>query len=134
MLKYAATYAATLIVMVALDMVWLGFIAKPIYQQGLGHLMAAQPVVPVALLFYLVYALGLVVFGVAPTSAGGWLQAATRGAMFGFFAYATYDLTNWATLKDWPWTVSLLDMAWGAAVSAVAAVAGQAAWQRLATA
>ncbi len=131
MLKYAAAYAATLVVMVALDMVWLGVVAKPMYQQGLAHLMAARPVIPVAVLFYLVYALGLVIFGVAPASAGGWVQAAAGGALFGFFAYATYDLTNWATLKDWPWLLSLLDMAWGAAVSAVSAVAGQAAWQKL---
>jgi uncharacterized membrane protein len=133
MLKYAAAYAATLIVMVALDMVWLGLVAKPMYQQGLGHLMAARPVIPVALLFYLVYALGLVIFGVNPGASGGWARAAAWGAVFGFFAYATYDLTNWATLKDWPWALSLIDMAWGAAVSAVSAVAGQAAWQRFGT-
>lgn len=131
--KYAATYAATAIVMVLLDLLWLGVIAKPIYQQGIGHLMAEQPRLGVAAAFYLMFALAIVIFAVAPNegSAGVWRTALT-GALFGFFAYATYDLTNLATLKNWPVAMSLMDMAWGSFVSAVSAVAGKLMLDRFA--
>ncbi len=122
-------YAATLVAMLAIDLLWLGVIARPLYAQGIGHLMAERPSVPVAALFYAVYALGLVVFVVAPQAATpGWATTLAREALFGFFAYATYDLTNLATLKGWPVWLSLVDMAWGSAVSAVCAIAGRAAW------
>lgn len=124
------TYAATLAVMVALDMLWLGVLAKPIYQRGIGHLMAEEPKLAVAVLFYLLFALGLVIFAVLPNGvSAGWGRTAGIAALFGFFAYATYDLTNLATLKDWPVGLSALDMAWGTAVSAAAACAGKAAWE-----
>ncbi len=128
MIKYLAAYVATLVVMVALDMVWLGVIAKPLYQQGIGHLMAERPNVPVAVLFYLVYAAGLVIFAVASQAPGAsWSKTLLTAALFGFFAYATYDLTNLATLKDWPAGVSAIDVAWGCLVSTLAAAAGKAA-------
>lgn len=126
--KYVAAYAGTAIVMVALDMLWLGVIAKPMYQQGIGHLMAAKPNVAVAVLFYLLYALGVVIFAVSPQHNGSsWGMTLTMAALFGFFAYATYDLTNLATLRDWPLRLSLIDMAWGTVVSAAAAAGGKAA-------
>ncbi len=126
--KYAATYAATAIVMVLLDLLWLGVIAKPIYQQGLAHLMAERPNLAVAALFYALYALGLLLFAVAPRGeAAGWGQTLATGALFGFFAYATYDLSNLATLKDWPLGLSLMDMAWGTFASLASASAGKAA-------
>ena len=132
--RHLVAYAATLGVMVALDLLWLGVIAKPIYQRGIGHLMAEQPRIGVAALFYMVFALGLTIFAVAPGgSAAGWAKTAGTGALFGFFCYATYDLTNLATLRDWPVGVSLLDMAWGTAASAVAALAGCAALERFGT-
>ena len=132
MSKYFATYAVTFLVMVALDMVWLGVVAKSFYQDGIGHLMAEKPVVPVAAAFYVIYAMGLVFFAVvAPESASGYAKSALYGARFGCFAYATYDLTNLATLKNWPVGLALLDMAWGTVVSAVSAVAGKAALDRL---
>ena len=131
MTKYFTAYAATLVVMVALDMIWLGAVAKSFYQQGIGHLMAERPNIPVAVLFYAVYALGLVVFAVAPGgSTAGWSKTLALGALFGFFAYATYDLTNLATLKNWPAGVALLDIAWGSLVSAVSVAAGKAALDR----
>jgi uncharacterized membrane protein len=124
--KYAATYAATAIVMVLLDLLWLGIIAKPIYQQGIGHLMAEQPRLGVAVAFYLMFALAIVVFAVAPNEGNpGIARTAITGALFGFFAYATYDLTNLATLKNWPVAMSLMDMAWGSFVSAASAVSGK---------
>ena len=126
--KYLIAYSGTAVVMVALDMLWLGLIAKPLYQQGIGHLMAEKINAPVAVLFYLLYAVGLVIFAVSPQTGGyDWVKTATMAALFGFFAYATYDLTNLSTLKGWPVGLSLIDIAWGTFVSAVAASAGKAA-------
>ena len=131
MTRYFAAYVATLVVMVALDLLWLGVVAKSFYQQGIGHLMAARPNIPVAVAFYALYAVGLVLFAVAPGgSTAGWSRTLAMGALFGFFAYATYDLTNLATLKNWPVGVALLDIAWGSLVSAVSVVAGKAAMDR----
>ena len=131
--KYLSAYLATAVVMIALDMLWLGVIAKPLYQSGLGHLMAERPNWVAAVAFYVLYALGLMLFAVVPQAADpGWLKTAAAAAMFGFVAYATYDLSNLATLKGWPIGLSLIDMAWGAALSAVAATAGRFAWDRFA--
>jgi uncharacterized membrane protein len=127
MKRQLAAYAGTMIVMVGLDMLWLGVIAKPIYQNGIGHLMADQPNVSVAVLFYALYGLGLVVFAVLPAGpAPGWAKTVGMAALFGFFAYATYDLTNLATLKQWPIGLSVMDMAWGTCISAAAAAGGKA--------
>ena len=132
MLRYLGTYAAIAIVMIALDLLWLGVIAKPLYQQGIGHLMAERPNVPVAVLFYALYALGLLVLAVLPNAAEpGWSKTLITAALFGFFAYATYDLTNLATLRNWPVGLSLLDMAWGTFVSTASAAAGKLALDRM---
>jgi uncharacterized membrane protein len=131
MLKYLIAYAATAFVMVVIDLIWLGVIAKPWYQQGIGHLMATEPRLLVAGLFYALYPLGLMVFAVIPGMAdAGWGRTALLGGLFGFFAYATYDLSNLATLRDWPLGIALMDIAWGTGVSAVSALAGKlaAAW------
>ncbi len=134
MTKYFAAYIATLVVMLVLDLLWIGVIAKPLYQQGIGHLMADPPRMGVAAVFYLVFALGLMVFAITPgTSAPGWKSAALSGALFGFFAYATYDLTNLATLRAWPVSLALIDMAWGTAVSAVCAGVGRLALEKVGT-
>ncbi len=126
--KYLVAYAGTAAVMVALDMLWLGVIAKPLYQQGIGHLMAEQPRIAVAVLFYMLYPLGVVIFAVGPQHGGaGWPLTLAMAAMFGFFAYATYDLTNLATLRGWPMGLALIDMAWGTLVSAAAAAGGKVA-------
>lgn len=136
MLPYIAAYLATAFVMVALDFIWLGFIAKSLYQNGIGHLMAAQPNLGVALAFYLLYSLGVVLFAVAPiihtSSVQPWSRVLLAGALFGFFAYATYDLSNWATLRDWPWHLALIDIAWGTAVTLACAAAGKAAFDSVA--
>jgi uncharacterized membrane protein len=131
MTKYLAAYAAATLLMLVLDGLWLGLLAKDFYQQGLGHLMADSPRWLPALLFYGLYPLGLMYFAVLPQSPDdGLSQALLRGAMFGFFAYATYDLSNWATLKDWPALVSLADVAWGTLASCLAALAGRLALDR----
>ena len=130
MRRLLAAYAATMITMLAIDLLWIGVIAKPLYQAGIGHLMAAQPNLAVALLFYLLFPLGLMLFAVLPSAGTGWGRTLATGALFGFFAYATYDLTNLATLKDWPLGLSLIDIAWGSLVSALASAAGRAVLER----
>lgn len=127
MTKHLAAYVATALAMLVLDALWLGLIAAPLYQQGIGHLMAPQPRLGVAALFYLLYPLGIVIFAVAARPAGAWRPTLLAGALFGFFAYATYDLTNLATLKGWPLGLSLIDMAWGTVVSTASAAGGKAA-------
>lgn len=126
--KYLAAYLVAAVVMVALDMLWLGIVAKSMYQQAIGHLMADEPNIWAAVLFYSLYAAGIVVFAVAPNAeVPGWSRTLLMGALFGLFAYATYDLSNLATLRNWPLRLALIDMAWGAALSAVTAVAANAA-------
>ncbi|MBA4107992.1 MAG: DUF2177 domain-containing protein [Leptothrix sp. (in: Bacteria)] len=126
-MKHLQIYGGTAVVMLLLDAIWLGFIAKGWYQQGIGHLMAEQPNLAIGALFYLLFPIGLVVFAVLPSSdAQGWTTAALMGALFGFFAYATYDITNLATLRDWPLKLSIMDVAWGSLASGLAAGAGKA--------
>ena len=131
MTKYLASYAAAALLMVALDGLWLGLLAKDFYRQGLGQLMAASPRWLPALLFYLLYPLGLLYFAVLPQNQdAGFVQAMWRGALFGLFAYGTYDLSNLATLKDWPALVSVIDIAWGTIVSCLATMGGRLAIDR----
>ncbi len=128
MTRYVAAYAGTVMVMVLLDLLWLGVIAKSMYEHDLGHLMANKPNVPVAIVFYALYAMGIVIFAVSPQTNGvSWNMTLTMGALFGLFAYATYDLTNLATLRDWPLGLSLIDIAWGVVVTALSAAGGKAA-------
>lgn len=96
-----------------IDMVWLGLIARNFYQVRLGHLMGDVNWVA-AIIFYLIFLLGLTYFAIYPSVASSSLLAAiTLGALFGFFTYATYDLTNFATLRDWPLSVVIVDIVWG---------------------
>jgi uncharacterized membrane protein len=129
MIQYLAAYAAVTVTMLAIDMLWLGVIAKSFYQRGIGHLMADEPNLFAAGVFYLLFPLGIMIFAVISTAASdSWTRTILTGALFGFFAYATYDLTNLATLKNWPLSLSLVDTAWGTLVSGIAAAAGKAAW------
>jgi len=131
MLNYLAAYGAITLVMLAIDFLWLGFIAKSFYRGGIGHLMADQPNVLAAGVFYLLYPIGVLLFAVAPTVWTGTQgliplsRAVMAGALFGFFCYATYDLTNMATLRDWPLRVVLVDIALGTVLTAAAAAAGR---------
>ncbi len=120
-------YIAALAVMAGLDFCWLSLAGEPVYRSALGAIMSEQPNWAAAVVFYLLYGVGLVLFAVRPgLSSGDWRTALLWGALFGFFAYGTYDLTNLATLKVWSLKVSLIDMAWGAVLSGVSAAA--AAW------
>jgi len=141
MLSYLAAYGATLLVMLALDVLWLGFIAKSLYRDGIGHLMADPPNLLAGGVFYLLYPVGIMIFAVVPAALYGTLAAPAEvsfsrailaGALFGFFAYATYDLSNLATLRDWPLRLVLVDIAWGTALTAAAAAAGRWALGRVA--
>ncbi len=120
-------WAAMTATMLVVDLLWLGVIAKPIYQEGIGHLMTPKPRLEAAALFYALYPLGAMLFVlVLPAHQNDWLRVLGIGALFGFFAYATYDLTNLATLRDWPWRLALIDMLWGSALTALMSAAGLA--------
>jgi uncharacterized membrane protein len=122
------SYLMAALVMGVLDFLWLRTTVDPLYQPALGSMLAEKPNMAAAIVFYLVYLVGVVFFAVRPALADGdWKTALVRGALFGLFAYATYDLTNLATLKVWSLKVSLIDMAWGTFLTGAAASAGAAA-------
>lgn len=125
MLYYATLYICTALIFLALDFIWLGFIANNFYMNALGDLMKEEVDFKIAAGFYLMYAVGIVIFAVHPALASNeWKHALIYGALFGFFCYATYDMTNMATLKNWPTQVSIVDMAWGTFVTAFSATSG----------
>lgn len=126
MLKFLPAYISTIIVMFVLDLIWLSQLAQPIYKAGIGHLMATQPKLGFAALFYLVFVFGLIWFAVRPNvHIKGLKSTFIAGAVFGFFVYASYDLTNLALLKDWPLKLSLIDMTWGILLSGFCAAVGK---------
>jgi uncharacterized membrane protein len=118
---YFIGYVAALVTLAILDALWLGVASREFYKARLGQLLLEQPNWYAAILFYLIHALGIVVFAVP--LAESWASAMFYGALFGLCVYAAYDLTNLATLRGWPLTVSLVDLAWGAVVTAAAVVA-----------
>lgn len=131
MALYAGAYAAALIIFAVIDLTWLTLMAGRFYKPILGDIMAADVNLKAAAAFYLFYPIGLVIFAIGPALKSGDLKtAAIMGALFGLFAYGTYDLTNQATLRNWSTSLTLVDMAWGATVSGVAAFAatGIAGW------
>ena len=131
MMKYLGIYLAVLLTMFLVDMLWLRVIATAWYEQGIGHLMTTSPNLVAAAIFYLLFPAGLMIFGVLPNEGGTLLKTALTGALFGFFAYATYDLTNLATLKAWPVGITALDIAWGSLVSGLSTLAGKLAMDAL---
>lgn len=119
-MNIALAYGATLVVFAVIDTTWLTLMGDRLYRPLIGSMLAENFRSAPAIAFYAVYAAGLTVFAVWPglTGDGGWKKALLWGGLFGFFAYATYDLTNLATLKSWSLKLSIIDMAWGAFVSA----------------
>lgn len=112
-------YAIALPVFVAIDMVWLGFVAKNFYRDQIGFLMNSQINWAAAVVFYLLFVVGLVVFVISPAlERRSLMHALLFGALFGLVTYATYDLSNLATIKDWPIWVTVVDLAWGATLAA----------------
>ena len=121
-LMYVKLYLLTVPVFFAVDLLWLGVIAKNLYQQELSHLLSPSVNWPAAVVFYLVYIVGIILFAVRPALASQSLaRAAVGGALFGFFTYATYDLTNRATLRDWPLKLVFVDIVWGVLLCTVVA-------------
>ncbi len=122
MLKNIAIYASFLIALIAIDLIWLLGIAKNVYRDQMGDLMATEPKLLAGLAFYLLYALGVCIFVIVPAlSKQSWLHALQYGALFGFFCYMTYDLTNLAVVRNFPTQLAFIDMAWGSLVTAVCA-------------
>ena len=112
-------YAIALPVFFAIDMIWLGLVAKNFYRVQIGSLMKTDINWAAAMIFYLIFIAGLVAFVIAPAVAkNSWSQALLLGAFFGLVCYATYDLTNLAIAKDWPLLVTIIDLAWGAVLAA----------------
>ncbi len=111
-------YLIALPVFFAIDMLWLGVISKDFYKQQLGYIMTPNVNWYAAIIFYLIFIAGLVLFVVSPALAKNSIQhAIVFGALFGLITYATYDLTNLATIKDWPLKVTIVDMIWGAVLA-----------------
>ena len=111
---YLKLYSLTVTVFFAVDMIWLGFVAKKFYRNNLGFVLSPDVNWPAAISFYLVYIAGILIFAVVPALEKESLSKALFwGCLYGFFTYATYDLTNMATIKNWPLKVVMVDILWG---------------------
>ena len=132
MTKILLTYGITALVFFAVDLVWLGVIAKNLYAKYLGHFLAERVNWAAAIIFYALYIIGIILFAVEPgVRSGSFARAVVWGILFGFFTYATYDLTNLATLKGWPVTIVFIDIAWGMILCGIVSAAGFRAATRL---
>jgi len=119
-INFIKIYIIAVPIFFLVDLLWLGVIAKDIYQKQLGHLLKATPNWPIAVLFYLLFIAGLVVFVISPAILkGSWQQALVYGAFFGFITYMTYELTNYSLIKDWPWPIVIIDIIWGMVLAVI---------------
>jgi uncharacterized membrane protein len=124
-MRYLLAYVGTGVIMGVLDAIWLTVMSPRLYKPAIGELMAAKPDMRAAVAFYLIYVFGIVFLAVVPAlREGSAMRAALMGAVLGLVAYATYDLTNQATLRVWPAHVTLIDLAWGVFVTTAAALGG----------
>ena len=122
MLMNLVSYGLVLAVFVAADLVWLGTMVPRFYLPTLGDIAISEVNLPPAILFYVLYPIGLLIFAVQPAlKSGSMSTAAIYGALFGFFTYATYDLTNQATLRNWTLQLTLVDVTWGTILGAISA-------------
>jgi uncharacterized membrane protein len=125
MLRYAVAWLGAGLVLAGLDAIWLTTTNATLYRPTLGQILAVSPRLGPAVLFYLVYLIGVVIFAVAPAiRSGRWRDATVLGALLGLFCYATYDLTNQATLVVWATKITVLDLCWGTFLTAAGATAG----------
>ena len=125
MIKYIAAYLSAGVAMAAIDAVWLTTMADRLYRPVIGSIMAAKPDMTAAVAFYLIYLAGVVFFAISPAlKEASVMRALINGAALGFVAYATYDLTNQATLSVWSTRLTLIDLAWGTALTASISVIG----------
>ena len=120
--RYAVLYLVTLVVLIPIDFLFLGIVAKDFFNSQVGNMLGEIKPVP-AVLFYVLYIVGIVIFvnGVANAT---WHSTLLYGALFGFFCYATFELTSMSLLKNWSWAVVAVDVSWGSLVTAVSATAG----------
>jgi uncharacterized membrane protein len=131
-LRYSIAYAVTAVVFLGADYIWLNR-AIGFYRNSLGDLLAAKPNLSAAAALYLIYFVGIVVFSVMPAARDeAWMSAILLGGLLGLVAFATYDLTNLATLSRWPLIVVVVDMVWGTFVTALSSLAGFLAIRTLA--
>jgi len=122
MIVYALTYVTVMILFAVLDGIWLTLMGPALYKPALGDMLADKVRLVPAIVFYLLYPIGIEIFALIPALRSGSVgHAAVYGALFGLFAYATYDLTNAATLRQWTTQITLADMAWGAIATGLAA-------------
>jgi uncharacterized membrane protein len=122
MRRYLIAYVSVLVMMLLLDGTWLTFAVRSIYRPRLGDLLLDKPNLAPAAIFYLLYGFGVVALAVAPSLRDGiWTGAALSGALLGLIAYATYDLTNQATLRGWSGVITVVDITWGTFLTSVAA-------------
>lgn len=125
MIKYFRLYLVLLIAFLIIDSLWLGVVARSFYQQSLGFLLAPNPNWFAAAAFYLLFVAGILFFVVAPGLESGSLKTTLlRAALFGLISYATYDLTNFATIKDWPLLLTVVDLLWGTFLSISVSLVG----------
>lgn len=131
MMKYVAAYLGAGLAFALIDAVWLTTVGPKLYRPALDEVLAPRFNLPAAIAFYLVFIAGVLLLAVLPAAreGGNWTRALANGAVLGFTAYATYDLTNQATLKVWPLKVTLADIGWGTFLTACAAAAGFAAYR-----
>ena len=129
MLKYLITYLATGAAFAALDAIYLTVAGQRVYRPLLDYALADAPKLPAAVVFYLVYVLGVLMLAILPNKDLGLAKTAMAGAMLGAMAYATYDLTNQATLKVWATHITVIDICWGTFLTTVGASAGYLAWR-----
>ncbi len=123
--KLILSYLLTFAVFFIVDMAWLGFVAKDIYKKYLGNFLSDNVNWIAAFVFYLLFVVGVFIFAILPAVEKDSLRSAIiMGALFGFFTYATYDLTNLATLKDWPITIVFIDIIWGMVLTGIVSTAG----------
>ncbi len=112
--RAAVVYLVTVPIFLLIDLIWLGLVARGFYQRHLGYLFRPQVNWTAAVIFYLLFIVGIIMFAVKPAlDAQSPMRALVYGAAFGFFTYATYDLTNLATIRDWPLIVTVVDLIWG---------------------
>lgn len=132
MTSWITQYAVAAAAFCLIDFIWLGTVAKQIYADRMGHLLADKPNLPAAVVFYAIFIAGLVYFVIHPAVADeSWTKALLAGAFFGFVTYATFDLTNLAVLKDYPFSIVPIDMAWGTFLAASVSVTTYAVVQVL---
>lgn len=129
-MPYLVAYITAIIAFFIIDFIWIGIVASGFYNEQIGHLRGRKVNIPAAVIFYLIYIAGILVFAVKPALAVDALRPAIiYGALFGFFCYAIYDFTNYATLEGWPLKMVVVDIVWG--VFLTTSVATTAAWAAL---